>query len=143
MKKLLIPLFFCSAAFTYGSYSKISLMGRLGFSGIFRHAQYSAVIQAQKLPMYVNNRVVIRDFLPVQPSPHSAVARRGLELFTTKLFAPLKEFRDSFSRHRNSGDASQQVADILARLTRLDEKLDQALTSLARAEPPLKVSTAA
>ena len=103
MKKLLITLFFCTAAFTSCSSSRVSLMGRLGLLGIFQRAHRSSAIVASRkaivaprLPLYTNKHVAIREFLPVQPSPDSALAREGLELLTNKLTAPIKAFRDSF-----------------------------------------------
>ena len=100
MKKFLIPLLLYAGASISCSSSRVSLVGRLGILGIFRHApRPAASVLSRKIteastkrPVYTNEKIAIHEFFPTQASPKTAVVRNGL----STAWASLVELRNSF-----------------------------------------------
>jgi hypothetical protein len=107
MKKLLITLCLSTVMSLSCSCSKISFLGRLGFLKIFNGTQRTATVVSDKkhadiskLPIHTPNRSPLREFFPIQPCSDSALARKGLQLLTTKVTAPFKVVYDFFKPHQ-------------------------------------------
>ena len=145
MKKLLVILCLYTEVSASCNTSKIGLLSRLGLFGIFKHVQRPlATVASQKaivtpqLPVYTNQNTAIREFLPVQPSPDSAVARKGLELLMAKITAPIKAFRNSFRVQYRDPQIERELANA-HRIINAAEAEEHAVANLLRP----KVSAAA
>lgn len=135
MKKLWIVWILCLSGAVKGNTSRLRLLNRLGIVEFFRHARRCAasntpgkVASTNKLPVYTPEKVTTPQFLPLQPSPRSAVVLNYLELMTAQLTAPVKKLFSPHSRRdpRIEQDLAQ-IRDILAAAESTDQNVRSAL----------------